>query len=201
MSSQQQQIDLRQVVDRFTRSEQIIAVASIVLLIDMFIGAWLHLSVDCSGIPAQFCVGGGFFASGFNGWGWLTFLALLAVIVFFVVRKFLANSVALPELPLSDAQVYMVLGVVEVIGILLFWVEYHGNGVGFGWAWIVALIAAAATIVGGYLKQGEPQTAAGNVSGSATPSSSYGPPSSGSSGSYGPPPSTPPGAGGPPPTS
>lgn len=199
--SSQQQIDLRKVAERFTRSEQIIAVASIVLLIDMFIGAWLHLSVDCSGIPAQFCVGGGFFASGFNGWGWLTFLALLAVIAFFVIRKFLANSVAMPELPLSDAQVYMALGGVEVLGVLLFWVEYHGNGVGFGWAWVVALLAAAATIVGGYLKQSELQTTSAPVAGSATSSSGYGPPSSSSSSGYGPPPSAPSGGAGTPPTS
>lgn len=180
---EQQQIDLRQWVQRFSRSQQIIAIASIVLFIDMFIGAWLHVSADCTGIPAQFCVSatGG---TGFNGWGWLTFLALVATILFFVVRKFFAHSVTLPDLPLRDAQVYMALGAVEVLGILLYWVEYHNDLVGIGWAWVVGIIAAAATIVGGFLMQSEPQAAAAASSSSYTPPppTSYGappPPSSG----------------------
>ena len=192
-----QQLNLGDWVQRMSRGDQLIAGSSIVLLIVMFIGAWLHSSVDCPGGSPLCTSVGGFGASGFNGWGWLTFFALLAVIALFVLRNFLADSVSLPALPIPDWQIYMGVGIIEVIGILLYWVEYRSStnfggfsvSIGFGWAWVVALVAAAATVAGGYLKQQDPEPASGATRG-------YTPPSPGGYGAPPPPPPPPPSPGG-----
>jgi len=196
-SARPQQLNLGDWVQQLSRGDQLIAGSSIVLLIFMFINAWQHASVDCPGGNPLCSVASTSGASGFNGWGWLTFLALLAVIAFFVLRKFLADSVSLPALPVPDWQVYFGLGIVEVVSILLYWIEYRSSAsfvgysvsVGFGWAWVVALIAAAVTVVGGYLKQQDPQPVAGSTGG-------YTPPSPGGYAPPPPPPPPPPSGGG-----
>src|SRR5215467_14019785 len=159
------QIDFQKIMSGFTKGEQVFLVASLLLLIDSFITAWLHVSYDCpSGTPAAFCSSaGGSVASLYNGWGWISALAMFAIIIFFVLRKFLADTVSLPALPVPDAYIYMGAGAVEVLGMLFFWLEYKESAgfssISFGWAWFVGLACAIATIVAGYLKQQDPAPA------------------------------------------
>ena len=202
-SGQPRQFDVGTMWQRWSRGDQIIIVASILLLIDSFIDAWIHVSVDC-GNNSVFCNDiGGNIATMYHGWGWLVFIALLAVIVLWVVRNVLSDMVTMPDLPSSDAIIYMALGAVEILGMIFFWIEYHesSGSLGFnasqgpGWAFFVGLILAIATVVGGYLKMQEPATVAPTGGGYSAP-----PPASG--GGYGAPP--PPAGGGysaPPPAS
>jgi hypothetical protein len=158
-----ERVDLRKLVDRFSPEELVIAAGSLVLLVALFLN-WI--SVSCSG---AFCGGAGSGASGFRGWGWLTFLALVGVAGLLLARRLL-TQVELPELPASDSVLYMAGGGLEILGCLLFWVEYHdsfasagagaftiSSGLGFGW--FLALLAGVATVVGGYLTTRNPQPA------------------------------------------
>ncbi|HVS42185.1 MAG TPA: hypothetical protein VMU20_07920 [Candidatus Dormibacteraeota bacterium] len=157
---QSARFDVQQLLGRLSRGEQVIGIASVVLLLSLFL-SWLSFS--CSG---PFCGAAGAGAGGFHGWGWLTFLALLGVAALLVIRCFLAETLTLPELPAPDAAIYMAGGVLEVVGCLLFWVEYHDSfqsigagptrfsyGLGFGW-WM-ALLAGVSTVIGGLLMQRE----------------------------------------------
>ncbi|MGH7748201.1 MAG: hypothetical protein ACREQ5_26105, partial [Candidatus Dormibacteria bacterium] len=114
-----ERVDLRKLVDRLSLAEKVLGAASVLLLVSLFLN-WLSFS--CSG---AFCGSAGAGASGFHGWGWLTFLALVGVAGLLVIRLFLSEAVTLPELPAADAVLYMAGGAIEVLGCLLFWVEYH----------------------------------------------------------------------------
>jgi hypothetical protein len=137
--------------------DRVIVAGSIVLLVAILALPWIGASCSapaCGGLSAGI--------SGAHGWGWLTLLALVAVIALFTVRELVPDA-QLPELPLRDPQLYMVLGAVEALGVLLFWVEYHdsfisvlGVSVGLAVGWFVALAGAVLTIVGGYLASSEP---------------------------------------------
>ena len=141
--------------------ERVVGVASVVVLLGMFL-PWVSLSGSCSG---AFCAGGGSttaVGNGFNDWGLLTFLGLLAVIAYFVVRTFLRDSVQLPSMPLSAGQLYMVGGALEVAGVLLFWLGHLSSfgsatfgpytlSSGLAIGWFFSLLGGAATIVGGYM--------------------------------------------------
>ncbi len=155
--SQSERIDLRQMVSRLSPGERVIGAASVVVLLGLLLN-WI--SISCSG---AFCGGAGGGASGFHGWGWLTFLALVGVAGLLVARRLLAGTVRLPDLPAPDPVLYMAGGALEILGCLLFWVEYHdafvstgGGGVvsvssGLGFGWFLALLGGVATVVGGYM--------------------------------------------------
>ncbi len=164
--SEPERLDLGKLAEKFSREEMLIGGASLVLLISMFLN-WI--SVSCSG---AFCGGEGG-ASGFRGWGWVTFLALLGVAGLLVVRRLLADKVTLPELPAKDPVLYMAGGALEIAGCLLFWLEYHdaftsvgaggfsvSSGLGFGW--FIAVLAGIATVAGGYLMSRAPEAAGGS---------------------------------------
>jgi hypothetical protein len=162
--SEPERVDLRKLVDRFSPEEMVIAAGSLVLLVSLFLN-WI--SVSCNG---AYCGGAGGGASGFRGWGWLSFLAVIGVAGLLVARRLVAEKVELPALPASDSVLYMAGGALEILGCLLFWIEYHndfvssGAGIvsissGLGFGWFVALLAGVATVVGGYLTTRHPQHA------------------------------------------
>jgi hypothetical protein len=146
-------VDFRSVLGALTPGERVIAGGSLLLLVALFLD-WI--SVSCSGpLCGLGSTGGG---GGLHGWGWLTFLALLGAAGLLVSRRVLAGRITLPELPASDAVLYMAVGGVEVAGCLLFWLQYHDAfisagpiSVGLGVGWPLAILAGAATVVGGYL--------------------------------------------------
>lgn len=143
------------------RPAWVIAGGSLVVLVSLFLD-WI--SVSCSG---PFCgVAGTVGGSGFHGWSWLVFLGLLGAVVLLALRTVLRGSLTVPPLPAPDAVIFMALGGLEVLGCLLFWLQYHdgfvtvslrGNtvSVGPGVGWFLALLGAAATILGGYLDRPE----------------------------------------------
>jgi hypothetical protein len=127
--------------------------------------------------------------SAFGYWpGWVFFIAVLAGIAFFVLRSFVPQ-VTIPALPFSDAMIYSGIGVLMLLCALLWLVtgggyarEYVGlstqgpivSSPGFGV--FIAIIAAAALSVGGYLMRAEPQPATKPMSSYQSPASPAAPP-------------------------
>jgi hypothetical protein len=172
---------------KMTNGEKAILGGSLLVLIFLFF-PWYGWDV----VSIGFFAGQSASFNGFYGWGWLTFLALLAVVGFWVVRTFLADDVKLPDLPVSDPAVYMILGAVEVLGTVLYWagtgpsvnIGFTSQGVRYGL--FLTLIGGVVTIIGGYLKQSEPQAAVTSAGGGGGGSVS-GPPQSFTPASYAPP--------------
>ena len=154
-------VGIRAMFTRLSTGERVIGGASVVLLVALFVD-WI--SVSCSGEFCGFGSAGG--AGGMHGWGWLTFVGLLGVAALLAGRRVVGGHVTLPELPASDAVLYMAVGGVEVAGCLLFWLQYHGAftssgpfSVGLGLGWPLAVAGGAATIAGGYLIHSRDQSA------------------------------------------
>ncbi|HEV7679000.1 MAG TPA: hypothetical protein VGQ42_10575 [Candidatus Dormibacteraeota bacterium] len=159
-------------LEKMSNGEKAVLGGSLLVLIGMFL-PWY--GIDFLGVSES--------VSGFHSWGLLTFLALLAVVAFWVIRGPLADQVKLPDMPVTDAQVYMIGGAIEVLGALIFWLAYKADnaslpgfsaGVKFGV--FVALVGGIVTIVGGYLKQSEPAPLASTPNAPAPPPTTYGAP-------------------------
>jgi hypothetical protein len=151
------------VLSRVTNGDKALAGGSLVVLIALFL-PWY--GYDAGPVSAS--------VSGFNSWGWLTFLGLLAVIAFWLIRNMFSDSVKLPDMPVTDGVAYMIGGAVEVLGAVIFWLAYHSDslsGPGFSYGvrfgLFVAIVGGAITIAGGYLKQSEPATVAAAPTSSA----------------------------------
>jgi hypothetical protein len=170
-------------LSKMSNGEKALAGGSLVVFISLFL-PWFGWdeSVSVLGISTSFSF------DGFHSWGWLTFLALLAVVGLWVIRTFLSDSVQLGELGVPDPVLYMIGGGIEVLGAVLFWITWSPGSNGFinlgpRFGVFIALVGGVITIVGGYLRQSEPQavtsatstTSSGGGGGSFTPAS-YTPP-------------------------
>lgn len=159
-SSQTTSFNAQEFLNRFTPGELVIAGSSVLLVIFYFL-SWLGGDQVCESFAGQTVCAGGGSGDGFHGWGVVGFIILLLIIGFFVVRlEPVRKSVQLPELPLPDWQVYIVGSALELIAILLYWVEYHQDGISFKYGWYISLILAIGIGVGGFLKQQDPQPVA-----------------------------------------
>ena len=204
--SQTQPVDFGAMFKRLSTADKVIGASLILLLIDSFISTWFHYSIDnCGGLSSQFSSAcSSTYGSLWGDLGIVAALLLLVAIAFYVIRLFFSTQVELPALPLPDWQLWMAFGVVEIVLFALHWLIGRGNFAGFdigsapgvsrppGWGLYVGILLAIAIVVGGYLKQNEPQPVAAGTR--VTPSAGgYGapPPSA--------PPSTPGGYGAPPP--
>ena len=96
--------------------------------------------------------GAGSRANGFHDWGWLSFISLLLVATLFGVRNLVPES-RLPELSVSDPGAYMIGGIAETVGAVVFWLTNNSRIVGgVKYGVFVAVIAGAITVAGGYIK-------------------------------------------------
>jgi hypothetical protein len=164
----QQQANVGDFFKRFSTSDLIIGGASLVLLIVILFFPWMGVSFDCRGNALCEASVGSVSFTGLHGWGVLCFVVLLITIAFWVLRsEWVRDSVPIPALPLPDWQIYIGLGALEVITILLFWLEYK-DGADLKFGWFLALLAGIGTIVGGYMKQNEPQPVAAAPGGGST---------------------------------
>jgi hypothetical protein len=174
-------------LEKMLDSEKAILGGSIVVLVALFL-PWYGWDFNVgAGVLGTLSNSGSF--TGFHSWGLLTFIALLFVIAVWLVRGPLSDQVKLPEMSITDAQLYMIGGGVEVLGSILYWLTVKGDNIdlpgysaGVRFGVFVALVGGIITIVGGYLKQSEP-VAAATTSIPPPPPATYGAP---------PPPATPP---------
>ena len=153
-------------LDKMTTGEKALLGGSLLVLIALFMPwyGW-DVVVNVGGaFPVREANGQSF--NGLHSWGWLTVIGFLVVAGLWVIRTYLKDSVQLGDLGVSDAQVYMVGGGVELLGVVLFWVTAGPDiQLGFGSAGVrfglfFALVGAVTTVIGGYLLQSEPQPVA-----------------------------------------
>ena len=165
---------------RLSTGDLVTGIAAIVAVIATFL-PWYSVSTSCSGCGI-YGGSGSASESGFHSWGILFFLAALVILVFFAIRTFASTQVALPALPLEDWLLYLIAAIVAAVGALLYWLlEVNGNATGsysgfgysvsagLGFGWFIAIIAAAAMIVGAVLKKADPQPAVAPRAAAAPP--------------------------------
>jgi len=142
-------------LSKMSNADKAILGGSLIVLVSLFLPWWgwdINITVTCITVASS---SGS--VNGFNSWGWITFLALIGVLVLHVSRTYLTQQVKLPEMGVGDAALYMILGGVEIAGAVIFWLAYHSGlsganeGVKFGA--FVAIVGGAVTVFGGYLMQ------------------------------------------------
>jgi hypothetical protein len=161
---------------KLSNGDVAIAAGLIVGLIAIFL-PWYSSNYSVAG--ASFSAS----ASGLSYWsGWFFFIFTLIGIGLFVMRTFVP-TVAMPALPVNDAMVYSVIGVLMLVMALLWLiagapasVSGPGYSVGLSFGLIIGILAAIAVIVGGFLKRTDPQPATKPMSAYQTPAAP--PPSS-----------------------
>lgn len=99
-------------------------------------------------------------ANGFHDWGWLSFLSLVLLATLFCVRSFLPELRGVPELSVSDPAAYVIGGIAEVVGAVVFWLAGNSKLIGqVRYGVFVCVVGGAVTAAGGYLKHLERQPA------------------------------------------
>lgn len=116
---------------RWSQVERITSIASLVLLISLFL-PWFTVS---------FAFASGSVNGTYHGWMWIVFLISLAIVVHFVLK---AGMSTLPyKLPLPEAQLLLyATGINAVLTVISFLLKPGGSGVGWGFGAFVGLIAA-----------------------------------------------------------
>jgi hypothetical protein len=159
-------------IDELSNGDKAILGGSLVVLISMFL-PWY--SASYAGFSDS--------VDGFHRWGLLTFVAWLLVLGLWLLRGPLSSQFKLPAWGVSDSMLFMILGGVEVLGTVLYWVDGSssvGNLNAFGvstgpsFGLFIGLIGGVLTAGGGYLKQSEPAKPVS--AGPATPPGGYGAP-------------------------
>jgi hypothetical protein len=119
---------------RLTNVDKIVAIASLITLISIWL-PWYTLSYF-----GTYNLSG----TGGHGWLWIEFIVALALIVYLAAR---AAWDQLPfNLPVAHAPLLIVGTGIQLLLILIAFIDipYGGSGVGWGWAAFIGLIAALA---------------------------------------------------------
>jgi hypothetical protein len=136
------QFDLK----RLTRSDQVVGIASFIVLISIFL-PWFSVSVRDFGSAT----GSGTAA---HGWLWLVFILDLVIIAYLVMRAGWEESPV--RIPLSHERLLMAATGLQLLLILIAFFDMPSSdgiaGVSVGWAWgafigLLAALAAAAPMV------------------------------------------------------
>ena len=136
---------------RWTRDDQIVGGASLLLLISLFL-LWYTVSVPPVTILGKQVAGGSASASGTTGHGylWIVFILALAVVALVIIK---AGFEALPfNLPMSLTQLLLVLTGINLVLVLIAFLLKPSTGlsglsVGWGFGAFVGLICAIAAVV------------------------------------------------------
>ncbi|TMD96189.1 MAG: hypothetical protein E6I76_08480 [Chloroflexi bacterium] len=166
------QTGLRRRIRASSTGERALVGGSAAVLVALLFLPWM--AAVCLGTCNGFDFGGNL--DGVHGWGLLTLTGLLVVVGLWALRCY-PDRVRMPKPPpqlaryplaarvrpfLRDPLIYMAAGGLEVVGVVLFWFEYHGTVATFldvsvrpSIGWFLALLGAAATTAGGCLLQRE----------------------------------------------
>jgi hypothetical protein len=127
---------------RFCRGEFLVGGGSLLLFIS-FLMTWMSFQ--------------GYIAVGVvDGIGLLILMAWLGVVALYAVRSpVLRDMVSLPELPTTDAVLCTVAGMVELAGLILFYIQYHSGIGGYprstNFGYVLALIGSVLTLAAGVI--------------------------------------------------
>lgn len=116
---------------RWTRDEQVVGGASLLLLISLFL-PWYTVSAPSVTILGRQVGGGSASASGTTGHGylWIVFILALAIVAYLVIK---AGFETLPfNLPASPTALLLVLTGINLLLVLIAFLVKPGTGVGFG---------------------------------------------------------------------
>ena len=135
---------------RWTRDDQIVGGASLLLLISLFL-PWYTVSVPPVTILGKQVAGGSASASGTTGHGylWIVFILALAIVAFMVIK---AGFEKLPfDLPVSPAQLLLAVTGLNLLLVLIAFLLKPSTGiaelsVGWGFGAFVGLICAIAAV-------------------------------------------------------
>jgi len=128
---------------KLSGGDRVLVAGSAIVLLSVFLPWWDN--------------GVGITANGFHDWGWLTILGLLMAATLFAVRNLVPEARRL-ELSVNDPVAYMIFGVVEIVGAVVFWLTNNGRLVGgVKYGVFIAMIGGAVSVAGGYVKQVESQ--------------------------------------------
>ncbi|MFN2592170.1 MAG: hypothetical protein ABR532_04980, partial [Candidatus Dormibacteria bacterium] len=136
---------------RMTTGDKVIGAGLLVMLIASFL-PWISVSL---GYPLGTDLNVS--ANGYHSWGFLFWVATYVLIAFWIIRVLIPEMVPMPTLPVHDALVYIVGGVIAVVGAVLYHVHDTGSFTSIGYGWYIALAGALAVIIGGVLKQKDPR--------------------------------------------
>jgi len=156
---------------RMTTADKAIGAGLLVMLIASFL-PWISVSLgNVLGTDL-----GSVSVNGYHSWGFLFWVATYALIAFWVIRVLVPEMVPMPALPVHDALIYIIGGLVALIGALLYQVHDGGSFTNIGFGWYIALLGVVTLIAGGVLKQKDPRSIAGG--GYGAQAGSYGGPQS-----------------------
>jgi hypothetical protein len=135
---------------RWTRDDQIVGGASLLLLISLFL-PWYTVSAPSVSILGRQVGGGSASASGTTGHGylWIVFILALAIVAFMVIK---AGFEKLPfDLPVSPAQLLLAVTGLNLLLVLIAFLLKPSTGiaelsVGWGFGAFVGLICAIAAV-------------------------------------------------------
>ena len=159
-------------IDELSNGDKAVLGGSLVVLIAMFL-PWY--SASFGGLSDS--------SNGFHRWGLLTFVAWLVVLGLWLLRGPLSSQFNLPKWGVSDGMLFMILGGVEVLGAVLYWIDAGsssgditalGGSAGPSFGLFIAIVGGAITAAGGYLKQSEPAKAV--TAGASAAAGGYGAP-------------------------
>lgn len=139
------QFDLK----RLTRTDQIVGVASLIVLISIFL-PWFSVTVRIFG-ESRSATGSGTAA---HGWLWLVFVLDLLVIAYLAMRA--GWEQAPVRIPVAHAPLLIAATGLQLLLVLIAFFDMPGNdgipGVSIGWAWgafigLLAALAAAGPVI------------------------------------------------------
>ncbi len=128
-------------LNRLTTVDKIVGVASLIAMISIWL-PWY--SVSWGGDAFQRPGSESFSGTWGHGWLWLEFVVALALIAYLVMRAGWADSPV--RLPVAHAPLLIVVTGVQLLLLLIAFADipYGGDGMGWGWAAFIGLLAGLA---------------------------------------------------------
>jgi hypothetical protein len=127
-------------LSKLSRGDRIIAIAGVLLVIDLLFLPWYSFSFGPITVTANGLSGPNSFL------GFLAFIVTIAMVAQIIVAKF--TTAKLPDLPMPWPRVHMIGGY-TVAGLLLLKLVLHISILGFGS--FLAIVLAAGVAFGGYM--------------------------------------------------
>jgi hypothetical protein len=145
-------------LSKLTRGEKIVLGTGILLILDLLILPWHHISIGGLSAIAGISVNRTAVQSPNGFYGWLALLLALVMVAQIVVARF--TTAKLPDIPVPWAQVHLIAGA-AALALLVIKLVVQTNYLGFGCFLGIALAAGLA--FGGFTVSQEARRPAGGT--------------------------------------